>query len=235
MRIIKVIAFQFFILFLVSISSFAQKSFEGEVDLKYTGERGDNTIKYFTKDGMVRLEMGENAKADSKAPKMGTIIVKDKNLFMLMPEKKMYIEKPLDLNAQVKKLEKRNDIGKNLKKTGKEEDILGYKAEQWTITDNKGEVEVWSTNELGNFTQLQALSGMNRQNMPEWLQELMSSGFFPLLVVQHGKDGKELNRLEATNIDKKSLDNTIFEVPADYQKIDMQKGNMRDNSSKTGK
>lgn len=232
MRVIKIIALQLIVMLIISAGAFAQKSFEGIADIKYTGDRGDNTIKYFTKSGMIRIEMGENAKVDNRSPKTGTLIVKDKKLFMLMPERKTYVERPLDISSHLKKFEKKDNPGQNLTKTGQTKDILGHKAEQWTMKNDKGEVEVWSTNELGNFAMVKELGGLGSQDMPQWQQELLSKGFFPLLVIQHGTDGKEINRLEVTNIDKKTLDNSLFEVPAGYQRLDMQHGNMHNDSNK---
>ncbi|MDP4174315.1 MAG: DUF4412 domain-containing protein [Bacteroidota bacterium] len=212
-----------FYLILFSLLSFnaliAQKNFEGVVDLKLTGEKGDNSVRYYTKGNMVKIEMGENARSDDKFKKVGTIIVKNKTLFMLMPVEKTYFERPLNLNEQVKKIEKRNDINKKLTKTGQTKDILGYKAEQWTLKDKKGELELWSTNQLGNFVSPKDLGDLNSNNIPEWLKEPLSNGFFPLLIIQHSLDGKEINKIEVTNIDPKSLNSDLFDIPSDYKEL----------------
>ena len=49
---------------------------------------------------------------------------------------------------------------------------------------------------------------------------------FPLRVIT-SKDGKETFRMEATSIEKQSLDASLFEPPADYRDIgSMMKGMM---------
>lgn len=221
MRYVKMLFLQVLFAAVLSGGSLAQKNFEGIVELNYSGDRGDNTIKYYTKNGMVRLEMGNNAKIDEKSPKTGTILLKNNTLYILMPERKAYIEKPLNIKDQLEKLGKKSNVEKGLKKTGEQKDILGYKADQWTLKNEKGEVEVWSTTELGNI--LQGLSGINREKMPQWLKDIAAQDFFPLLLIQHNTDGKEINRLEVKNIDKKNLEESLFEVPGDYKKAETQR------------
>lgn len=212
--------FYLFLFLLLSFSALvAQKNFEGAVDLKLTGDKGDNSVTYYTKGNMVKIEMGKNATIDDKSQKAGTIIVKNKTLFVLMPEEKTYFERPLNLKEQVKKIEKKNEINKKLIKTGQTKDILGYKAEQWTLKDKKGELEIWSTNQLGNFVSLEDLGDLNSNSIPEWLKEPLSNGFFPLLVIQHSLDGKEINKFEVTNVERKSLNSDLFAIPPDYKKM----------------
>jgi hypothetical protein len=63
------------------------------------------------------------------------------------------------------------------------------------------------------------LGDLNNNNIPEWLKEPLSNGFFPLLVIQHSYDGKEINKIEVTNIDRKSLNSDLFDIPSDYKKM----------------
>lgn len=211
--------FQLILIAFSAFTAFAQQSFEGEVDLKYTGRQGDNTIRYFTRDGNVRIELGEKARMAGRSMTAGPIILKQNQLLVLLPEKKMYIERTIDLKGKANEFGRKNDISKNLKKTGDTRDILGYKAEQWILKDNNTDIEIWSTGELGNIALFQGLGGITQADMPDWQKELLSSGFFPMLLIQKDRDGREINRLEVTAVNKKELSAGLFEVPSGYRSM----------------
>ncbi|MGE5399077.1 MAG: DUF4412 domain-containing protein [Ignavibacteriales bacterium] len=203
------------IIFLAGVtSSFAQKKFEGTVDLKYDGSRSSNEIRYYAKADMARIEMGNNAGEQNSKPRMGTIIVKNHEMFILMPSRKAYIEKPLNLKEKMKEMDKK---GGDLTKTGNSKKILGYNADQWMLKNEKGEVEIWSTSDLGS---IELMQGIGSTSAPAWLEKLNGKEFFPLLVIQRDAQGKEINRLEVTNVDKKTVDPKYFEIPSDYKKAD---------------
>jgi hypothetical protein len=82
--------------------------------------------------------------------------------------------------------------------------------------------------ELGQFvSQRMAQPGTKRRGSAGqserdyvWAKEL-EKGVFPLRAVTKDENGKELNRLEATKIENKRLDATLFIVPEGYTKLDI--------------
>lgn len=197
-------------------SLFAQDRFEGTVEIKLSGKKSDNDVKYYAKGNMARVEMGENAEKQTSLPLQGTVIFKNDRMFILMPERKTYLEKPLNISEKLNELSRRENLDGKVTRTGEQKDIQDHKAEQWLIKTRSGEIELWSTKELGNFLFFQDTKG----NYPKWFENMTSGGFFPLLVIQKDINGDEVNRLEVTDIKKESVDDNYFQIPAGYKKTE---------------
>lgn len=195
---------------------FAQdEKFEGTAEMTLKGKKSDNDVKYYAKNNMARVEMGENAGKETRMPLQGTIIFKNDKMFILMPSRKTYVEKSLNIKNKLNELSRREDLDRNISRTGQQKDILGHKADQWIIKTNSGEIELWNTHELGNILFFQNTSA---ESYPKWFQEVTAGGFFPLLVIQRDLNGNEINRLEVKNVKKESVDNKYFEIPSDFKR-----------------
>lgn len=201
----------------VSVLYAQNENFEGTVDITLKGKKSDSDVKYYAKGNMARVEMGENAGRQTSLPLQGTVIFKNDKMFLLMPSRKTYVEKDLNIANKLNELSRREDIDSRIMRTPDEKEILGHKATRWTVKTNSGEIELWSTQELGNF-----LFFLNDESAsyPEWLKKLTSGGFFPLLVIQHDLNGDEVNRLEVKDVKKEPVDSKYFEIPADYKRTE---------------
>jgi hypothetical protein len=104
-----------------------------------------------------------------------------------------------------------------VKKTGKTETILGYRCEQILITHGGKETEVWATKGLGRFIQLDPGGG----TASAWERELASGDMFPLRVIEKDAKGKRVSAMEVTAVEKKSLSDSLFKVPANFNKLDI--------------
>jgi|SRR5262245_2867421 len=115
-------------------------------------------------------------------------------------------------------------------RTGKTETIAGYTCEYYQLEYRgkinfcvaKGLAYIPSGNDFrgGSF---QIFSSQNPQKSmktdPEF-KKLEESGAFPLKMTFDEK-GQEKPYMEVTRIERKSLDDSFFEVPADYKKVEM--------------
>lgn len=194
------------------------ETFEGIVHFKNVAGETTLELDYLIKGNKTRIDTGgEGARAN-------VILDQEaKSLTVVVPERKMVMEMPLDYARPDQQSKK----PVNFVKTGTTDTILGYTCEQLIAKLEEGEVEVCGVKGLGSFT----FSGMHRMGRPgsggpsggapTWTKALREQGLFPLRVVTKGPDGHELSRMEATNIEKKPLDANLFAVPADYQKFDM--------------
>ncbi|HEX2867189.1 MAG TPA: DUF4412 domain-containing protein [Ignavibacteriales bacterium] len=199
-------------------SLFAQdEKFEGTAEMTLKGKKSDNDVKYYAKNNMARVEMGENAGKETNMPLQGTIIFKNDEMFILMPSRKTYVEKPLNITNKLNELSRREDLESKISRTGQQKDILGHKTDQWIMKTNSGEIELWNTHDLGNILFFQ---NTGAGSYPKWFQELTAGGFFPLLVIQRDLNGNEVNRLEVKNVKKETVDNKYFEIPSDYKRTE---------------
>jgi hypothetical protein len=183
------------------------KAFEGTATYQMTDRKGEVMEMTFTlKDGKVRTE------AERDGHTMINIMdLSKKSMTMLMPEKKLYMEHSFEGGSF-----KGKKGGKaTFSKTGKSETIAGYKADEWLIESNGTTTHIWGTTELGQGFG-QAPGGRPGEG-PGWEipAELREKGFFLLRAEGDGKRGK----MEASSVKPGSVDSSLFEVPAGYQKM----------------
>ena len=193
----------------------AAQDFEGTVRMKLTTEKSTMIIDYFIKGPKARMEM-EPEKKDEKAHKIVSILDSGaRKMTVLMPQQKKYMVmewNPLDArNLKGKK------PGMEFKKTGKTESILGYRCEQWLGTDEKREIEAWTTPGLGRFAGLGG--GPSDSGLGDLEKQMLKEGAFPLRMIDREISGKERTRLEAVSAERKSLAASLFEPPPDFEAI----------------
>jgi hypothetical protein len=160
----------------------------------------------------------------------------------LMPSRKMYMT--IDLKEAAENMKR---VAKDLKKsqdeedskfpklidTGRQDTIAGYTCEHWLMGD-KQNLDMCVAKGLGYFGMggqggggLSALKNLafspkllaEAAAHPEWVK-FLEGGAFPLKITST-EDGKVKMNMEATRIEKKSLDDSLFAVPSDYKEFNM--------------
>jgi hypothetical protein len=184
-------------------------SFEGVATYKVLGKEGKDgpkELSFSIKGDKFRTDMDHNGHQASMIMNNKT-----KEMITLMPERRAYMLMKMD--GRLAKGDKAKHAAK-LVKTGKTETIAGYKAEEWSIEGAEHKTSVWGTKELGGWAFNGGPKGHGADmDLPD---ELKDGSFFMLRVV-----GEKGGGMEATKVEKKSLDDSLFEVPAGYQKMEM--------------
>ncbi len=218
----KIILLVLLSVFTVPFVAFSQTDFEGKVTMKMQGEDNEpHTINYYVKENKIRFE------ADNQG-QQGTMIWDGKNnkMTVIVPQQKMYMELPMN-NMLKKETEMGTEnnqpshkINGDFEKTDETKEINGYKTEKWTYKDNSGITEAWMTKDLGAFIFFN--NPMARSsNQPTWQKEIENAGYFPMMVIHKDENGNITSKMEVTSVEKKSLDNSMFEAPSDYKKMNM--------------
>lgn len=203
-----------FLLITLSISlqnfSSAQTAFEGKVKFQISENGNKHVMDYFVKGSKFRIDAKEMDEA-------GTMIFdsKAKKMLIIMPQQKMYMEMPLDLSGEDSYFDDESYKGK-ISRTGDKKVINGYECEKWIVEDGKTKAESWVTNELGGFM----FFGNPMDGGSDWKSKLSGENFFPMLVNVY-EGGKLVNTMEVLEIQKQSLDNSMFSAPAGFQKFEM--------------
>ena len=202
------------LLFLAILSftgtGFSQDDFEGKVTFNLTSDDGKtNTMDYYVMGDKIRFDADMEGHNGQIIMNTGT-----KQFMIIMPEQKMYMVMPVPEKEMSSK--NHEGMGKNadFSNTGETKEILGYTAEKWIYKDEDKQGEAWLTKGIGTFKLLS--NPMQNADKPQWQRELEGGGYFPLLVSENGK-----TVFEVTNIEKKSLDKSMFEPPAGFQKMDI--------------
>jgi Domain of unknown function (DUF4412) len=226
-----------------SAASSAGGEFEGTIAMKMETENqpGGMEMTYFLK--------GRHTRIESKVPNVpgGEAVMlwdlEGGKMTTLMPSRKSYITMDLQKNAEAMR-----EAAKGMKKssgdedekfpkltpTGKQETIAGYTCEHWLMGD-KQDLDMCVAKGLGYFGmggQSGGGLGASLKNLafspkllaeaathPEWVK-LLEGGAFPLRITSM-EDGKVKMNIEATRIEKKSLDDSLFTIPPDYKELSM--------------
>jgi hypothetical protein len=219
MKALKVSSLVLVTLFFFSPKHFSQTTFEGKVVIETTNDGETNTLNYYSKGEMARFDV------NSARGEANIIFDKEhKKMLMVMPTMKMYMEFPLDMELGEDNGNNTGDEKSNTDfvKTSETKTINGYKCEKWVIKDDGKTSEAWMTKDLGGFIFFQ--SPMGKQAKQKWQEDIENSGYFPMLVVEKDSDGKETGRFEVKSVEKKSLDDSFFAVPAGYNQMKMPMG-----------
>ncbi len=190
------------------------QSFEGVIEFKKQTSTDTVNYVYYVKGDKVRLdEIGSKSK---KVEGSFIIDLKTNSIVSLSHERKLYIEQAPGTPATI--------TGKSeVKKTGNVKTILGTKCNEYVVKnpDEKVQVTYWMGSGKYDFL-FKLLKVLNRKDKSSmYLQQLTDAdGMFPYLSSQVNLEtGKEEIKMEATKIQKKTVDANMFAMPKDYQKF----------------
>ena len=194
-------------------------SFEGKIKMQMKSDKHTQVIDYSVKPNLMRMDIP----LDQSATATSIMDFTKKEMIVLMPNEKMYMVMPLNDGAEDNgKKKKRPGREATFEKTGETEKILGYLCTKFISTDeDKNTYEIWAAEGLGTFMGSRGNNPMKRAPRSAWESELAKKGFFPLRMTGKNEKGKEIFQMEALAVDKQKLPDTVFAVPAGYERFDM--------------
>jgi hypothetical protein len=194
--------------------------FEGVVTMAMTGSGGQTTPMTFSiKPGFTRIDMAAGG------GRFGGMIMDQKaqQMMIIVPERHMCIVQPIPHEVIAQAQEKID--GADVQKTSDREKVLGYDTTKYVAKTSEGTTEIWVTDQLGTF---QGLGPNGRMGMGggggaghAWEKAFKGKNAFPLRVVTTDAGGEKTFTMEATNVQKKSLPDSLFQAPAGFKKLDM--------------
>jgi hypothetical protein len=215
--------------------------FEGMIAMKMESEAQKGLeMTYFLKGRRTRIE----TKAGD-TPEVQAVILYDleaQKITSLIPSRKMYVTMDLKQTAEdlkqaasetKKAKEDQEEKWPKLTDTGRQETIAAHACQHWLMGDNQ-EIDMCVAKGLGYFGMgggsgggLGALKDLafspkllaEASAHPEWVK-FLEGGAFPLKITAT-ENGKVTMNMEATRIEKKFLDDSLFAVPPDYKELNM--------------
>lgn len=137
-----------------------------------------------------------------------------------------------DINSGTKKNRKSDHDDTKVVATGEKKVIKGHNCELYIVTFKDGESDMWVTSEMpatmleamkSSFTGgMQALSARGG-SAGGGFEEIFKKGLVPVQV-EMKKDGKVNATITVLSFEQKKLDDSVFEVPADVQIMQMPAG-----------
>jgi hypothetical protein len=220
-----------------SAASSAGGDFEGMIAMKMETENQTGAeMTYFLK--------GRHTRIETKVPNLpgGMAVMlwdlEAGKVTTLMPAQKMYTTMDMKAAAEDMKEMKKSQGREEpefpkLTATDKRETIAGYTCEHWLMGE-KQDMDMCVAKGLGYFGMGgQSAGGLGSlKNLafspkmlaaaathPEWVK-FLEGGAFPLKLTAM-KDGQVKMTMEATRIEKKTLDDSLFVIPTDYKEFSM--------------
>jgi hypothetical protein len=191
---------------LVPSLAHAQKQFEGAVTMEMRNDESGKVtpVTYYVKDGKMRADF------ETERGTMSMILdPAGGKSTMLMPAMKMYMEN--DLSKAIDKAEEKQNDAK-VTRTGKTETVAGHKCEVITVTSKDGDqADICAASDLGTFMMMRRPGAPP----PPWARGM--ENMFPLKVTPKGQP----TMLVVTKIEPKTVDASVFQVPADYKPMNM--------------
>jgi hypothetical protein len=186
--------------------------FEGAITLRATSSNGRHgeDITFLTKGGKLRIDEPVHG------GQAGHVIFDTaaKKMLILVDSQKMYME--MDPPSAGAVPAHAGGVPPKVTDTGKHDTVAGNDCVVWEVTESNGKrAEVCVAKGVGFFDFM--ASGPQAGAPRAWADMLKAQGGFPLRMVETDATGKETSRMVATKIEKKTLDASLFEIPAGYR------------------
>lgn len=213
----------------VAPAAASAQGFEGTVTYRMNPTSGrPGQLVYHVKGTKIRADIT----GATGAPPGGMYMLMDATagkMMSVMPAQKIYMT--MDMKAMGEQMKQRGGHEKQaakITKTGKSETIAGHKCEHYLVGE-KQDSDICAAKGLGMFMGGSAAGGPGSKGMfgglpagYEEYAEFAKDGFLPLKITAI-RNGREEVVMEATSVEKQSLDASLFAVPAGYQEMDMGK------------
>ena len=188
--------------------------FEGSIKFVQITLNDTNYYTYHIKGNKVRLDVHENCKSCQNIDNSMIFDLDKKTIIALNPSRKLYINVPAKPY-----IEKENDQYQIIKSRNSKK-IHGYKCYQWRVKNDKEKTEIayWVANDNFNFFEdFLKLWNRSEKHALYYLQIPDTKGFFPMLSVERTILRDQKMKLEVINIERKKLDESLFDIPENYQ------------------
>src|SRR5262249_44447817 len=105
-----------------------------------------------------------------------------------------------------------------VKKTGAADTVAGFPCEKWLLTEGVRKVEACVAKFIGYFP-MAAIAATPR-NVFGFTAELEKESLFALRAVAYDPSGSETIHAEATRVERKSIPESYFKVPANFRIVE---------------
>jgi len=190
--------------------------FEGDITMNITPATGTpQTIVYEVKGDKMRF----NAPAGGPAGESGYVIfdMSGKKLTTISDSKKTAMVMSMDgANAMAAKAGMAANAPKATVEKGGTDTVAGYSCDIYKISEVSGDKSEACLAKGIRFP------SFGKGASASWLGDIGGDGnVFPMRVVTNDPTGKQKEKMEVTKVEKKSLDDATFTVPAGYQTMNM--------------
>ena len=202
------------VLTIFTLQCFSQQNFEGSIFFARITNIDTTYYAYHVKGDMVRID-----ELDKNKVIMNSLLVDIKNqkLTAVNPARKLYMK--MHVNPYSPEPDKNFEIIK----TDNKKTILGYECEQWRVKNKAQNTEIsyWvADNNFCFFSDLLKHLNRSEKQAKFFLQIPGTKCLGPLLSEERTLLRSQRMKLSVIDIKKSKLDNSIFQIPADYKNFE---------------
>lgn len=207
----------------------AKAQFEGIIESKNITTDGMGRPQEFIMTMWIKQNMVKIETSGGSLPGSTMIYRTDKRkIWMLNDEEKTYFEIPQDEKAQEVYSPGGAPAKYTIKKTSSTKTIAGYACQQFIIRRGSEETQIWGTKKLNHLVNAisKALGQEHTDAAEGATHEVMKMGMYPMMSVTK-IGGNLIESQEVTRIEVKTLEASLFELPAGFTKqksLDMMQG-----------
>lgn len=200
----------------------AQTAFEGVVTYRMAAMGQDATLRYMVKGTRIRQEIEA---PQMPGPMFMLMDVDGKVVRTVMPSMGMYMEINLDdMERYLTDDQRKAAEDVTIEKLGTTDRIAGIPCENYRM-GAPAEMEICVATGMGWFMSAPAPGrgrGAGAPNLAKF-REQFKDGMLPLRMT-HVKNGTREVMMEATSVERKALDDSLFQLPTGLRKMDMPGG-----------
>jgi hypothetical protein len=199
----------------------AAQGFEGVVAYRMSGGEKSTDMTMSIKGSQVRTDMS------AEGHNMAMLLdAQASTMTMIMAEQKMYMT--MDMKAMrdhANGMQHGDHAAPKITAMGTSETIAGRRCDNYLVETEKSKVEFCNAKGLGNFMAPQSPMGRGASGPlndldNEAYRAFFKDGFFPLRVTSVDGGTRKV-AMEATRVEPKALDASLFQVPAGYTEMHM--------------
>jgi hypothetical protein len=208
--------------------------FEGEVGLLVRSNEAKEAIPPVlvqVKGAKLRFDLPAGVMDQSPIAKNAYVVAQpdDKRLFFVLPTRKQVVKIELEkLADELENLSPAKAAAQakpapeallQVTKTGTIAEVAGRRCEEWELVPQQGnKMRLCVANDSNAWFQLPTI-GLPTEHA--WARQLFDGKHLPLRVVSYAPTGSEEGRLEVTKLEKKPVADSVFELPAGYETVDL--------------
>lgn len=199
----------FTLLLLLSISVVSAQDFEGIIEFKTVEGKESFTNVWYIKGDRVRIDHFEP----------GSRVLISCDLINIKDSSVMWLDHKTKTFGQMlnKMVATGLPIGTTIETTKNEKEILTYKATESIVKAPTETFNCWVSSGNFSFFRPAVVAAALFTDYNECFLALdVKEGSMPLIVIRKNAAGEETGRCEAIRIEKRSLDENLFAIPAGY-------------------
>jgi hypothetical protein len=191
-------------------------AFEGVIHARTQTEDELQFIEFYVKTDKIRID----ATLHPAGASYYLVDYAAKKQYVVMPFRDRYV--PLSI-PDVRDRSTKGTSSAGLTKSDTTEEVAGILCDVFNLKFQETDYTIWATTKLGVRGTFAFNLGSFLLGVPPWQQEMLGLGYFPLKITLVDEFGGQRVVFEATGFQRRSVGESLFRIPSDFEATTMEK------------